>query len=1504
MDSPVASLPLIAPQPGFFCGTVPVPTATEGQSKELVIVPASSMEVVSDSSVSLRYSFLPAEMDLNDLPANWLKREELVLLDPQLLTDKEAPDRDSDDLCRSCSNRSLAQPLPKKCEDLVVNGLAAYGDEIDFIAPASVMKQIFKTPYSKAPISVAVHRIGKTLILNDGPDAVESKTKQSSQTMTLNKDLFYKFVHHSVASAAPSFSSNSEPGSSQSPQENPCRAWQFYSGGRAQSEPYVETVDSPVCPSSPHSTGFQTEDGEDDATWQHNDKPRPAKRRGFGSRKRGKPGCALGKRGVTSQSVGVTSTAASGLKISPEAQAASEEELTSSEAEDAAGIRGPKASERERFLRVLFWKFRELQMLLGSDLLLFGNDQHKAVSLHLMEVERQMSPLTWLDAWLDNMMANVPELAVCYHKQGVVQGYELLKTDDLFLLKGVGADGTIPFHPQVVHANAAAVLQFLRKNCTSEPGAYWLVKNAGEDLMQLFDLSTISDDADVSDASDDEASPLPDTVRNPRGPESYKQALALLIYRLALQLARSKASSDQRRSGSLLMQCLELMEEKHVPDLVAAAHERMARLCLEQAIPPPPTGPQLLLEAAPSKQLLLPTESGVGNEFLPALGDGSSPGIESDEQPAKVSSPSDVKSSMGDERKDERRESAGLSEESARTTERETTEVEAEAKDERVATSASQEAGVTGSQPEPDESGGVSVQDSGSDPATVSGVENPPDKAGSLGASHDLGREGEERVSADVNSTEGSTSGPSEAEREEDINRHVSAVHHFSQAIRALREELTMLNSRKSGRRRPRRHVSGDGLESVTDGLGRQEISGTQEERGCNCKGSRHEARVVRTEAKMQKLMGCLAESYLELGRAYEGDAQLARALKAAEIASVVGRFVDRNEGRRQIAGKEVPRRLESYVRESEGNTDAKVDNSREGSGATQKDERSRGMMQLRKDGGDLLERNTEPGRRSRRKASGEGTTASADRRSLSRGFKGTKVEFWGALWAFVGDLYAKLQRSGGEEALLTQQAALLSGAPRLEEAVTYEVERLRQGLRVSEAGTPDGSSGGTAGTSGSKSERKTVRGGRAAASDADLLCFGRPLTLDYDVNLTAALESYSKAIAAMESEDGATGGAKWELAHRRMGWTCNELGRRRLEEGDISTAEGLFTQALGSFGAVKDTANAVLVHCNMGHARRGQAEAMVAEGAALEQTLAGERLKQVRTAHTVRCYRQALSHYIAARAELLSLGDTEAQRSLRGLWTEAHTQLGHTYLRFGMFLASLPADVSKADDVSKEAPSELLTKALHLYESLGPGRGQEAAYSHCQLAAHFRDRCVGEFPADTGSGSRKRNEDARGKRFAALAERHWQKALEYYRAESHPDMYIQICIQRSRLALKCAGKARPSNAMEAGLSHLARVPQVFEPRASAPGSNDKSVNQAHPNPSPQILADLKGHLEWVARELLQAYVSFLKHKSCPDADADVANEKLTKLKRVYRDLLNADSSQAVVEVLTSMLNG
>lgn len=87
----------------------------------------------------------------------------------------------------------------------------------------------------------------------------------------------------------------------------------------------------------------------------------------------------------------------------------------------------------------------------------------------------QVTPLKWLEAWLDNVMASVPELAICYHKNGVVQKYELLKTDDIFLLKGISEDGTPAFHPHVVQQNGLAVLRFLQSNCKEDPGAYWVM---------------------------------------------------------------------------------------------------------------------------------------------------------------------------------------------------------------------------------------------------------------------------------------------------------------------------------------------------------------------------------------------------------------------------------------------------------------------------------------------------------------------------------------------------------------------------------------------------------------------------------------------------------------------------------------------------------------------------------------------------------------------------------------------------------------------------------------------------------------------------------------------------------------------------------------------------------------------------------------------------------------------------------------------------------------------
>lgn len=66
------------------------------------------------------------------------------------------------------------------------------------------------------------------------------------------------------------------------------------------------------------------------------------------------------------------------------------------------------------------WKVDEFTVLVESDLVLFRNPAMKPVSLKLHNVEEPATTLTCLSTWLDNMFAQVDELAICYHHQGQV----------------------------------------------------------------------------------------------------------------------------------------------------------------------------------------------------------------------------------------------------------------------------------------------------------------------------------------------------------------------------------------------------------------------------------------------------------------------------------------------------------------------------------------------------------------------------------------------------------------------------------------------------------------------------------------------------------------------------------------------------------------------------------------------------------------------------------------------------------------------------------------------------------------------------------------------------------------------------------------------------------------------------------------------------------------------------------------------------------------------------
>jgi hypothetical protein len=86
---------------------------------------------------------------------------------------------------------------------------------------------------------------------------------------------------------------------------------------------------------------------------------------------------------------------------------------------------------RKDYGRVLELKIGNFKMLIGSNLLIFYKESLYPISLKLLSTEKKLNPLSCLDVWIDNVMHNVHESAICYHKDGVVEEYKLVKTEEL-----------------------------------------------------------------------------------------------------------------------------------------------------------------------------------------------------------------------------------------------------------------------------------------------------------------------------------------------------------------------------------------------------------------------------------------------------------------------------------------------------------------------------------------------------------------------------------------------------------------------------------------------------------------------------------------------------------------------------------------------------------------------------------------------------------------------------------------------------------------------------------------------------------------------------------------------------------------------------------------------------------------------------------------------------------------------------------------------------------------
>lgn len=147
------------------------------------------------------------------------------------------------------------------------------------------------------------------------------------------------------------------------------------------------------------------------------------------------------------------------------------------------------------FARTLLWNFEDIRMLIGSDMPIFGDADHPSVSLRLHNMKKPINILTGMDYWLDNLMCQVPEVLMCYHLDGIVQKYELIKTEDLPQLSEESE-----FSPGVIRDVAKNILYFLKRNATKEGHTYWLFKAKDDDVVKLYDLTSLCDEAKDSQA--------------------------------------------------------------------------------------------------------------------------------------------------------------------------------------------------------------------------------------------------------------------------------------------------------------------------------------------------------------------------------------------------------------------------------------------------------------------------------------------------------------------------------------------------------------------------------------------------------------------------------------------------------------------------------------------------------------------------------------------------------------------------------------------------------------------------------------------------------------------------------------------------------------------------------------------------------------------------------------------------------------------------------------------
>ncbi|KAM7356540.1 erythroid differentiation-related factor 1 [Cochliomyia hominivorax] len=231
----------------------------------------------------------------------------------------------------------------------------------------------------------------------------------------------------------------------------------------------------------------------------------------------------------------------------------------------------PDPNSSHVFQRNVVWTFEDIRMLIGTDMPIFGGPNRPCISLRLRDMTKPINVLTGIDYWLDNLMCNVPEVVMCYHLDGIVQKYEIIKTEDLPYLENS------QFSPQVVRNVAQNILAFLKANATKEGHTYWLFKGRNDDVVKLYDLTTLcKNQTDSSECDEKQENP-------------FTVPVAMLLYTVARNMKNRSPLITPKTAGNiraLLDNCIKLLPKEKYPQIVTSSHYILSDLHIPAGIDP------------------------------------------------------------------------------------------------------------------------------------------------------------------------------------------------------------------------------------------------------------------------------------------------------------------------------------------------------------------------------------------------------------------------------------------------------------------------------------------------------------------------------------------------------------------------------------------------------------------------------------------------------------------------------------------------------------------------------------------------------------------------------------------------------------------------------------------------------------------------------------------------------------------------------------------------------